>query len=146
VIVPGPFAIDASVFLNAFNPLEGGSKTSKEMLARLQSEAIPMVAPVLLLPETAAAISRGQNNPKLAREFSVTLQHLPHLILIPLDDVLAHQALDIAALHRLRGSDAVYASVAHRFACPLITLDREQHDRVANVLQTYYPVDLLRSL
>ena len=138
--MPGPFAIDASVFLNAFNPSESGSEMSKEILARLQSQAVPMIAPVLLLPETAAAISRGQNNPELAR------QRLPHLVLIPLDQVLTQQSLDIAAIHRLRGSDAVYAAVAQRFACPLITLDREQHDRAASVLQTYYPSELLSSL
>jgi len=144
--MPGPFAIDASVFLNAFIPSESGSEMSKEMLARLQSQAVPMIAPVLLLPETAAAISRGQNNPELARQFAGTLQRLPHLVLIPLDQVLAQQSLDIAAIHRLRGSDAVYAAVAQRFACPLITLDREQHDRAASVLQTYYPSELLSSL
>jgi predicted nucleic acid-binding protein len=142
----GPFAIDASVFLNAFNPSESGSEISKETLARLQSQAIPIIAPVLLLPETAAAISRGQNNPELARQFATTLQRLPHLVLIPLDQILAQQSLDIAAIHRLRGSDSVYAAVAQRFACPLITLDREQHDRAAGVLQTYYPAELLSSL
>jgi predicted nucleic acid-binding protein len=51
--------------------------------------------------------------------------------------------VNIAANHRQRGSDAVYAAVAERFACPLVTLDREQHDRVADMLQTYYPADLL---
>lgn len=144
--MPGPFVIDASVFLNAFNPLESGSVSSQEVLSRLQSQAVPMVAPVLLLPETAAAIRRGLNHPELARQFAVTLQRLPHLVLIPVDQILAQQALDIAVTHRLRGSDSVYAAVAQRFACPLITLDREQHDRVAGALQTYYPAELLPSL
>jgi predicted nucleic acid-binding protein len=144
--MPGPFAIDASVFLNAFLSAESGSETSKEMLTQLQSQAVPLIAPTLLLPETAAAISRGQDNPELARQFSSTLQRLPHLVLVPLDQILAQHALDIAAYHRLRGSDAVYAAVAQRFACPLVTLDREQHDRVTNVLKTYYPAELLASL
>ena len=144
--MPGPFTIDASVFLNAFNPVESGSEISKEMLAQLQSQAVPLIAPTLLLPETAAAISRGQNNPDLARQFATTLQRLPNLVLIPLDQILAQQAVDIAALHRLRGSDAIYATVAQRFACPLVTLDQEQHDRVASVLLTYYPGELLSAL
>ena len=70
------------------------------------------------------------------------MQRLPHLILIPLDDLLAGQAVDIAAAYRLRGSDAVYAAVAERFACPLLTLDREQHERVAGLLKTFTPVEL----
>ena len=144
--MPGPFAIDASVFLNAFNPAENGSQISKEVLAQLQAASIPLVAPTLLLPEIAAAISRGQNNPELARQFAITLTRLPHLVLIPLDQSLAKQALEIAALYRLRGSDAVYAAVAQRFACPLVTLDREQHDRVRAVIKTFYPSELLPSL
>ncbi len=144
--MPGPFTIDASVFLNAFNPFENGSEVSKELLEKLQSRSVPIIAPVLLIPETASAISRGQNNPELARRFVVVLQNLPHLVLVPLDQILAQQAAEIAAAHRLRGSDAVYAAVAQRFACPLITLDREQHDRVESVLQTFYPAALLPSL
>jgi predicted nucleic acid-binding protein len=139
----GPYTIDASVFLNAFNPFEIGSETSKELLEKLQSQSVPIIAPVLLIPETASAISRGQNKPELARQFVVALQRLPHLVLVSLDQVLAQQASEIAANHRLRGSDAVYAAVAQRFACPLITLDREQFQRVASVLQTYYPATLL---
>jgi predicted nucleic acid-binding protein len=142
----GPFVIDASVFLNAFNPVESGSQTSKELLARLQSQAIPMIAPVLLLPEIAAAISRGQNNTEFARQFATTLQRLPNLVPIPLDQILAQQALEIVALYRLRGSDSVYAATAQRFACPLITLDHEQHDRVASCLKTYYPTEILVNL
>ena len=52
--------------------------------------------------------------------------------------------MEIVARHRLRGSDAVYAAVARRFACPLLTLDREQHERVAEVLKTYLPEELLQ--
>jgi len=144
--MPGPFAVDASVFLNAFNPRESGSEVSKEVLARLQSQAVPLISPTLVLPETAAAISRGQNQPELARQFALALQRLPHLILVPLDPILAQQAVEMAARARLRGSDAVYAAVAQRFACPLLTLDREQHERLAEVLSTRYPAEVLPSL
>lgn len=144
--MPGPFVVDASVFLNAFNPFERGSETSKEVLTHLQSLAIPLIAPVLLLPETATAISRGQKNPDLARQFTGALQRLPHLVLTPLDLQLAQQAYDIAASYRLRYRDAVYAAVAQRFACSLITLDQEQHDRVADLIHTFYPGEILASL
>jgi predicted nucleic acid-binding protein len=145
-MMAGPFVIDASVFLNAFNPMESGSEISNEVLARLQSQSIPVIAPFLLLPETAAAISRGTNNSELAAQFASTLLHLPHLILISLDRALAQQALMIASNHRLRGGDSVYTAVAQRFACPLITLDKEQHERAASVLATYYPSELLSTL
>jgi hypothetical protein len=44
-----------------------------------------------------------------------------------------------------RTASTVYAAVAWRFNCPLITLDREQHDGVASILAAHYPVDLLPS-
>ncbi len=143
--MPGPFVIDASVFLNAFNPIEKGSEISKELLIRLQGKGVPLIAPTLLLPETAAAICRGQDNPELARRFTLALGRLPHLTLVPLDLLLARQASDLAALYRLRGSDSVYVAVAQRFACPLITLDRQQHDRAREALETFYPEEVLSS-
>ena len=139
------FTVDASVFLNAFNPYEVGHQVSQRLLARLQEEATPIIVPTLLLPETAAAISRGRNDADLARQFTAALGRLPHLVLVPMGETLAQQAADIAAQHRLRGSDAVYAAVALRFGAILVTLDREQHDRVASVLTTCYPSEVPES-
>ena len=80
------------------------------------------------------------------REFASNLERLPHLVLVPLDAVLARQAVDVAAAHRLRGSDAVYVAVALRFGGVLATLDREQHDRAASALTTFYPAEALAEL
>jgi predicted nucleic acid-binding protein len=137
------YTVDASVFMNAFNPYEAGHEDSHRLLAMLQEQATPIIVPTLLLPEVAAAVGRGRQDADLAREFAVTLSRLPHLMLIPLDATLAQQAADVAARHRLRGSDAVYAAVAMRFGSALITLDREQRERVAGVLRTRYPAEML---
>lgn len=137
------YTVDASVFLNAFNPYEAGHGESHRFLARLQELAIPIIVPTLLLPEVAAAISRGREDGALAREFVAALSRLPHLTMIPLDSTLAHQAADVAAQHCLRGSDAVYAAVALRFGSTLVTLDREQRERVVAVLTTRYPSEVL---
>ena len=142
----GPYTVDASVFLNAFNPGEVGHTDSNRFLSLLQTRAIPMIAPTLLLPEVSAAISRGRQEANLARAFANTLSRLPHLVLVPLDTVLAQQAAEVAAQNRLRGSDAVYAAVALRFGSLLVTLDREQHDRVAKVLVTSTPTQALTNL
>jgi len=77
----------------------------------------------------------------LAREFAATLSRLPHLVWVPLDTTLAQQAADVAVRYRLRGSDAVYAAVALRFGSTLVTLDREQRERVAEALPTRYPAE-----
>ena len=141
-----PYTIDASVFLNAFNPAEAGHAESNRLLTLLQAQAIPMIVPTLVLPEVAATISRVRNDASLARAFTSQLERLPNLMLIALDTVLAQQAAEAAAQHRLRGSDAVYATVALRFGSILVTLDREQHDRVARVLTSDYPGEALKEL
>jgi predicted nucleic acid-binding protein len=137
------YAIDASVFLNAFNPAEPGHAESRDLLARLLADGTPVAVPTLVLPEVAGAISRVHGDGRLAREFSGELAQLPNLILVPLDAALAHQARDLAADHRLRGADAVYAAVASRFGAILVTLDREQRDRLSTALVTRSPTEVL---
>ncbi|KAA3643857.1 MAG: PIN domain-containing protein [Chloroflexi bacterium] len=142
----GPVTIDASVFLNAYNEEEEGQPESQRLLSNLRQAATPMICPTLLLPEVSATISRGTGNPELAQQFSASLQHLPHMVLVQLDHKLAGEASAIAANQRLRGSDAVYAAVAVRFASTLITLDKEMHDRAADQVETRYPVEVLADL
>ena len=141
-----PHTVDASVFLSAFNPAEAGHAESNRLLTLLQAQGVPLIVPTLALPEVAATISRVRNDASLARSFADQLERLPNLMLIALDAALAQQAAEAAAQHRLRGSDAVYAAVALRFGSVLVTLDREQHDRVAGVLTSYYPGEALAEL
>jgi predicted nucleic acid-binding protein len=93
--------VDASVFLNAFNPYEAGHDESHRLLARLQERATPIIVPTLLLPEIAAAISRGREDDALAREFAAALSRLPHLVLIPLDTVLAPNIVYVGAMRSM---------------------------------------------
>lgn len=137
------YAIDASVFINAFNPAEADHAESRRLLGQLRDRAIPIIAPTLVLPEVSAAIKRGRGDEDLARRFVVALSRLPHLVLVPLDQGLAQQASDMAAQYSLRGSDAVYTAVALRFGSTLVTLDREQHSRVASALTTRTPTEAL---
>jgi predicted nucleic acid-binding protein len=140
------YTVDASVFLNAFNPRESGHDESHHLLALMQERAIPIVVPTLLLPEVAGAIARGREDADLARRFAETLSRLPNLVLVSLDTALARHTVDVAADHALRGSDAVYAAVALRFGSTLVTLDREQRGRVADVVPTAWPFETLEEL
>lgn len=133
------YTIDASVFINAFNPAEAGHADSRQLLAQLRRQAAPLIVPSLALPEVAAAIRRGRGDEALARRFTAALSRLPHLMVVPLDTHLALQAGEVAARHSLRSSDAVYAAVALRFGSTLVTLDQEQYQRVADALTTRTP-------
>jgi predicted nucleic acid-binding protein len=140
------YTVDASVFLNAFNPREAGHAKSHRLLALMQERAIPIVVPALLLPEVAGAIARGREDADLARRFAETLSRLPHLVWVSLDVALARHTVDVAADHALRGSDAVYAAVALRFGSTLVTLDGEQRRRVVDVVPTARPFETLEEL
>ena len=112
----------------------------------LQEQAIPIIVPTLVLPEVAATISRVRGNAVLARDFVSALSRLPNLVWVTLDATLAQQAADAAAQHRLRGSDAVYAAVALRFGSVLVTLDREQRERLDKVLTSRHPAQVLADI
>jgi len=138
--------VDASVFINAFNPYEAGHEESRRLLSVLQDRAVPVIVPTLLLPEVSAAIGRGRDDAQLARDFCAALRRLPHIVWVSVDDSLAWQAAEIAAQHRLRRSDAVYAAVAVRFGATLATLDREQKERLSGVTGARYPAEMVAEL
>ena len=63
------------------------------------------------------------------------LVELPNFIFIPVDRELALFSSDIAAKYRLRGSDSIYVSICKLFELKLITLDKEQKERAAKVIE-----------
>ncbi len=140
------YVVDASVFLNAFNPAETGHAESRQLMEQLRASSAPIIVPTLVFPEIAATISRVQGDANLARSFARALRGWPNLIGVALDDALAQQAMELAAQHRLRGSDAVYAAVAARFAAVLVTLDREQRQRAAGAITAQLPAEALADL
>lgn len=136
------YTLDASVFINAFHTDEKGSEDSRRLLELLREGSALLIEPSLLLPEAAAAVRRGTQEAGTAREFAAALAEISNLVLVPLDEPLAHEAASLAADHSLRGSDAVYGAVAMRFGSGLVTLDRQQLERLGSVLTTHRPSDI----
>ena len=134
-----PVTIDASVFVSAFTPTEPAHQASKSFMLNVREQSIPIIVPVLVLPEISAALSRGQGKPELGKAFVQELRNFPNTTFIDVDETVANLAVDVAANNRLRGSDAIYAAVALRFGTELITLDREQLDRLPKVLAVRAP-------
>ncbi|NOH01485.1 MAG: type II toxin-antitoxin system VapC family toxin [Chloroflexi bacterium] len=134
-----PITIDASVFVSAFSPLEAGSDQSLEFIKTVSKQNTPVIVPVIVLTEVAAAISRRQNDFELAMQLARSIEALPNINFVPIDESLADLSSEVAATRRLRGSDAVYAAVSLRFGTELITLDREQLERLPKVLAVRFP-------
>ncbi len=137
------FVIDASVYLNALNPAEAGSATSQALLERLFHRPWPVLSPTLLLVEVAAAVTRVFDNTDRGVEIAQAIRGLPGQVWMPLDESLAGEAACLAARHRLRGADAVYAAVAHRYGATLITLNRQQLERLPSVVSVLSPAEAL---
>lgn len=134
-----PVTVDASVFVNALSPDEDGSDTSSDFISQLKQEGTVFIQPTLFIPEVVASIARKQESPETGIEILHQLRKIPKLTLVDLDDDFADLASEVAANSRLRGSDAIYAAVALRFGTELITLDKEQLERLPKILPVRAP-------
>lgn len=140
------FTLDASVFTNACNRNERDSETSQGLLLAIRESHVPLIEPTLMFVEVAAALKRGRGDAQLARVYAETLFKLPHLTVVSLDQPLAREALNTAAEHSLRGSDAVYAATAFRYGANLVTLDIEQRQRATPVVDSCTPREAIEMI
>ncbi len=140
------FTVDTSVHINAMNPAEEGSAESQAFLERLYRRPWPVFSPTLLLVEVAAAVSRARNDAGQGIAMAQAIYGLPGQVWLSLDDSLADEAVRLAAGQRLRGADAIYAAVARRYGTTLVTLDRQQLERLRPALPVITPAGALARL
>ena len=89
--------VDASVWVSSFRPEDVNHNASRFWAEQYNIKGGLLVAPMLLLIEVAAAISRRTGNPKLAKEAikkleSASTMHTVHLV--PIDAVLIQVAAE----------------------------------------------------
>jgi len=137
------YTVDASVHVSALNPSEEHSADSQAFLAYVHQHEVPLVNATLLPVELAAAVARALGDADRAVALAAALRDLPNQRLVPLDDTLSERAVELAAAARLRGSDAVYAAVAQQNGTTLVTLDRQQLERLGPLVPTARPSDVL---
>jgi len=138
------YTVDASVFVNAFNPHEEGHEASLQILSAIQEREDPVIVPTLLVPEIAAAVARATDDATGAFQYAIATAVLPHLTLVSLTAAVARQAADLAATHRLRGADAIYVAVARRYGTTIVSRDTEQRTRGAAVVSCQTPEEALK--
>ena len=139
------YTVDASVFVNAFNPHEEGHVQSLQILSAIQERGDPVIVPTLLVPEIASAVARATNHSADALQYAVATAALPHLTLVSLTAAVAREAADLAATHHLRGADAVYVAVARRYGTTIVSRDDEQRRRGAAVVPCQTPEAALQA-
>ena len=138
--------IDSSVFVSAARPSEIGNAESTAFLIWVRNARPRLFLPTLVLAEVAAALSRTGSEAGLAQQYAMAVGQLPNTVMVALDEGLARQSAALGAQHRLRGADAVYLASAALFAAELVTLDREQLERGAAIVQTLTPADFLATI
>lgn len=131
--------VDASVVVSRLVTHDLNYEASRRWLTRHVAGGGLVIAPTLLLPEVAGAVSRRTGGPRLAQRAVEAVLRLPGLRLITVDDTLARTAATLAGRLRVRGADAVYIAVAVNLGLPLVTWDIEQRDRGARVVEVQTP-------
>jgi len=131
--------IDASAYVALISTREKDHASSWAWFEQAQAAHEPIAAPVILLAEVAAALSRGTGDSVLAQRVVQQLKQSGVIDLIPVTLSLAERAAIIAADHRVRGCDAVYIALADQLSDCLVTLDRQQLERGAAIVTVREP-------
>jgi len=136
------FTIDASVHVNAVHLNEVGSVQSRLFLRQVRQQNSLIFAPTLLLVELAGTLARSLNDTTKAIVLAQALYQLPGIRWELLNNKLANEASRFAATYRLRGADAVYAAVAHKYDTTLVTWDKQQLQRLAGIIKVKRPSEV----
>jgi len=131
--------IDASVYVALINAHENDHVRSWAWFDQARAAEQPIVAPVILLAEVAAALSRGVGDSVLAHRVVRQLRHSGVIELVSVSQAMAERAAIIAADHRIRGCDAVYIALADQRGDALVTLDRQQLERGTAIVNVREP-------
>jgi predicted nucleic acid-binding protein len=139
------YTLDTSVFINAVEPHEQDYAMSRKLLGQIRTRQLRVIVPTLVMVEVAGTVSRLRDATR-AQRLTELLVRLRMVTFVPLDDGLARQAAALAAAHRLRGADAVYAAVAQQFSTTLVSRDREHLSRLAGIVPVLHPAAALAAL
>jgi predicted nucleic acid-binding protein len=133
------YVVDASVFIAKARPSEEHHPQANAFLEKARIENWQLYAPTILLAEIGAALSRSADDSTLAYQIIRKWQQAPFLHHVPVDHTLSGIATDIAIRQRIRGCDAVYVALAQHLGFALVTLDKQQCDRVPPGVSAHAP-------
>lgn len=137
------YTIDANVFVSDAVATDMHHDTSQAFLDAVHLRSERAYCPTIILAEAVSAIARPTRNVTLAlREIGI-IRRFPGMTLVGLTIVRSCRAAQLAAVHRLRGADSIYAAVAEEFGTTLITWDVEMRTRASGIVTTMTPAEWL---
>ena len=127
--------VDASVAVKWFLPEQHDS-----IARRLLAQDYERVAPELVVTEVSHVFTKRHRRDEMTAETArVSIQTLAGLVLIVETASLALEALNLAIAHQRSAYDALYAALALRERCQLVTADR----RLYEALRAPFPTTML---
>ncbi len=136
--------IDASVWVACVLAEDAHHAASLSFIRKFVMTKRTALHPALAWPEIAGAIARRTGDAELGMQVVQTIVTKRWVRTMPIDTVLAHHAIRLAAMQRLRGADAIYVALAVSQKMPLITLDAEILARAGEVAQVMTPAQWLQ--
>lgn len=115
--------VDASVWVSYISTYDANYSRAQNWIRLHLANGGSLVAPILLVVETASAIARVTGNLVAARHAISQLYSFPRIRLVPLGQVLIDNAADVAVSFGLRGADSFDVALAQQLAIPLVTFD-----------------------
>lgn len=137
--VPGTVVVDASFWISTLLRKDSNHVAALNWLSAYLYDQGQLVAPQMLIPETAGAVARITQDKNLARTAIRNLYLFPFMRLVPVDHMLVDDAAELAITFSLKGADSLYVAVAKQLGVPLVTFDQEQLMRPASVINTIRP-------
>lgn len=123
--------VDANVWLSAISAREPDHEHSARFLREAVVRHMVFLLPAWLLPEVAGTVARRTRDSADGLALAEQLLRLPNARFFELNRTRAAEAARLASRLFLRGADAQYAALAVEHRVPLVTLDRELHERAA---------------
>ena len=122
--------LDANVLVASFIESESFHDRGKIYIDNLESGEYVFHVPMLVIVEVLSALGRrSQGNRQAmvsrAQQSLDVWEQSGKVVLYPLDRNRMERAVAVAQRHRLRGADAVVASLAEELDMPLKTFDNE---------------------
>jgi predicted nucleic acid-binding protein len=140
------YTLDTNIFVRDLDTRDPEHATCHALLQAVYTQHVPLICPLILLPEVAGAVRRTWNDPIRGRLAAQFVSELPMMVFIPIDALLAQEAAEIAADYALRGMDALYVAVARRNNCTLVTLDEEPRQRAGALVPVLTAAEALLRL
>lgn len=136
--------VDASIWVARFLEIDTHHDIARTCITGLMESESRIIIPMLAWAEIAGAIARRTGVAGNGHDAVDTIRAWRWVENVPLDSLLAQEAVRVADALKLRGADAVYVALAVMQQMPLITLDAEMLERARDAAEVWTPEQWLQ--